>query len=105
MYSALSCSHFVYARTGLAEDRASTAQRGATCAFCLSSSYVLEPAAVPGGSVTSALPPWQSVHPRCTVSVGYMLALSVSVWHEIDPEVFASTSSSDSSANTGTDGR
>src|SRR5262249_32528318 len=62
------------------------------CALVLMAWYSGELVAVPDGSMTSGLPPWQSAHPSFTVVLVCMLALSVDEWHEMQPELLASAS-------------
>src|SRR5207302_9120103 len=66
---------------------------GDTCALALVAAYRPEPIAVPGGRITSARPPWQSVQPNCTVPVECMVALSVAVWQVMQPALFRSACS------------
>src|SRR5438046_8091638 len=69
--------------------------RGWTWAFSLAELYSGEFGAVLDATETEELPPWQSVHPRCTVFVGCMVGSSVEVWQEMQPEDLRSPSSCD----------
>src|SRR5579872_4476627 len=49
----------------------------------------------PEGRMTSALPPWQSMHASCTVPVVCMLGASVNPWQETHPALLRAASSCD----------
>jgi hypothetical protein len=50
---------------------------------------------VPAAIAMEEFPPWQSVHPRCTVFVGCIVGSSVEVWQEMQPADLRSASSCD----------
>src|SRR5713226_855335 len=81
-YSADSFSHFVNVRSGSAERSLKLASRGWTWAFSFADLYSAEFGVVPAATEMELFPPWQSVHPRCTVFVGCIVGSSVDVWQE-----------------------
>jgi hypothetical protein len=94
-YSADSFSQFVKVRSESAERCLNEASRGCTCAFSFAELYSEELAVVSDGTEIDALPPWQSVQPRCTVLVGCIVGSSVEVWQEMHPADLRSASSCD----------
>src|SRR5882762_4470973 len=94
-YSADSFSHIVKAFCGATPRLRKTGSRGCTCAFCFSARYSGEFAVVPLAMAAEEFPPWQSVHPSCTVFVGCMVASSIGEWQEMHPPDLRCASSFD----------